>query len=201
MFKALIYFLSIILWMQVSAQPKWKLVKNKNNIQVYAAGSDSSNLKMVKTVAVIDGSIEKLISIFMDIDHQKLWVYSTKQSYLIKKISEREVIYYVETVLPWPMKNRDVPIHMNIDEKEGGKSVVITTIGEPHLIPVTKGKIRVPQFYGKWDIKATSNNKLSIDYFLHVDPGGKIPTWIVNMFVSKGPYETVNELAILLKNN
>lgn len=194
-----IYFLSIILWMQVSAQPKWKLVKNKNNIQVYAASSDSSNLKMVKTVAVVDGSIEKLISIFMDIDHQKQWVFATKQSYLIKKISEREVMYYVETVLPWPMKNRDVPIHMNIDEMERGKAVVITTIGEPHLIPVTQGKVRVPQFYGKWDIKATSNNKLSIDYFLHVDPGGKIPAWIVNMFVSKGPYETVYKLAILLK--
>lgn len=199
MLQALLFLSGTLLWLQSFAQPNWQLIKDRNGIKVYAAASDSSKLKKVKTVATIDGNIEKLIAVFRDIDGQKQWVFGTRRTYTIKKSSDNEILYYVETALPWPMQNRDTPIMMKINENKNGDAVIITTVGEPNAIPVNKGKVRVKHFYGKWDIKQTSNNKLSIDYYLDVDPSGSIPAWIINSFISKGPYETLVKLSGLLK--
>jgi len=35
---------------------------------------------------------------------------------------------------------------------------------------------------------------VKIEYELQVDPGGKVPAWLVNMFATKGPFETFKKL-------
>lgn len=199
MLRLLLHLFFIFFLVPAKAQQDWHLVKDRNGIKVYAASSDTSKIKYVKTVAIIDGTIPKLISVFKDIDGQKQWVFNTKQASTIKKYSDTDVLYYVETSLPWPMQNRDVPIHMKIDENKSNNTVMIITVGEPAAAPLKNGKVRVKSFYGKWDVKQIANNKLSIDYFLYVDPSGSIPAWITNMFITKGPYETVSHLAGQLK--
>lgn len=181
------------------AQPAWHLIKDKNNIQVYTATSDSTRLKHIKVVALLNGTVEKVIPVFLDVPRQKDWVYATKKAYIIKKITDTELLYYVETSLPWPISNRDIAIRMKILPNKNNNILTITTVGEPGAIPGNKGLVRVPQFTGNWTFTPAGNNKIKIEYFLFVDPGGSLPAWIVNMFIGKGPYETFNKLADLLK--
>ena len=39
-----------------------------------------------------------------------------------------------------------------------------------------------------------TDSKLKVNYVIHVDPGGQIPTWIANLFSTQGPYETFKNL-------
>jgi hypothetical protein len=48
-------------------------------------------------------------------------------------------------------------------------------------------------------VAAAGHDQISITYQLQVDPDGSLPAWIVNLFVSKGPYETFRNLSALLK--
>jgi hypothetical protein len=199
MHSPFLLFAGIFSSILAAAPPNWQLVKNNGGIKVYTADSETSAYKLIKTVSVFDGNQEKLISIFRDVDNQKKWVFGTRRSYLIKKINENELLYYVETALPWPAKNRDATIRMKIDNNNTDNILTITTVGEPDVIPVNKGIIRVPQIIGKWEIKMVGKDKISIDYFLDIDPGGALPAWIINLFITKGPYETFSNLAELLK--
>jgi hypothetical protein len=199
MHSPFLLFAGIFLSILAATPPNWQLVKNNGGIKVYTADSETSAYKLIKTVSVFDGNQEKLISIFRDVDNQKKWVFGTRRSYLIKKINENELLYYVETALPWPAKNRDATIRMKIDNNNTDNILTITTVGEPDVIPVNKGIIRVPQIIGKWEIKMVGKDKISIDYFLDIDPGGALPAWIINLFITKGPYETFSNLAELLK--
>ena len=182
----------------IKAQPAWHQVKDKNNIKVYTSESDSSDIKHIKVTALFDGSLDKIKAIFLDIGKQKDWVYGTKQSYVLKETSEQDLLYYVETSLPWPLSNRDIAIDMKFDENKKDNTMVIRTVGVPSAIPVKKGIVRVPHFTGDWYFKETGNNKLSIEYYLFVDPGGSLPAWVVNIFISRGPYETFSKLSGLL---
>ena len=181
------------------AQQDWELSKNKNGIKVYTRKTDSSDFKAVKVDAVLTGTPERLIDILMGIEKNIKWVYHTKTLRLIKRYNETELIYYAETSLPWPMKNRDQAIRIKVFPDSANRKVKITTVGEPGAIPATKGIVRVPYFLGIWDVQALNNHEISIQYYLNVDPGGSIPAWISNMFVAKGPYETFINLSNLLK--
>jgi START domain len=182
-----------------SAQNEWSLSKDNNDIKVYTRKTDSSDFKSVRVVAFLTGSCEKLAAIIMGVDKNIKWVYKTKTLRLIKRVNDNQLTYYEETSLPWPMRNRDQVIRVNLYPDSINHALKITTTGEPKDIPETDGIVRVPYFLGVWLVKEISTNKISIEYYLDVDPGGSIPAWISNMFVAKGPYETFVNLSNLLK--
>ena len=194
------FFLSLaIISFFAPAQNKWQLSKDNNNIKVFTRKTDSSDFKSVKVEALLTGTCDKLAGILLGIEKQIKWVYKTKSLHLIKRFSQNELIYYAETSLPWPMRNRDQAIHIIIYLDSANQSIKIITKGEPNAIPVTNGIVRVSYFLGVWQVKTISPGKIFIEYYLDVDPGGSVPAWMSNMFVAKGPYETFMNLAELLR--
>lgn len=200
MHKLLLYLFVLIAPLSTATgQQNWELSKEKNGIKVYTRKTDSSKFKAVKVEAVLQGSIDKLAAILMGVERNIKWVYATKTLRLIKRINTNQLIYYAETALPWPMRNRDQAILITLFPDSINKRLKITTVGKPKEIGLTKGMVRVPYFLGVWDVTALDTKRISISYYLSVDPGGSIPVWISNMFVSKGPYETFINLSVLLK--
>ena len=197
--KISLLFLLQILYIPAFTQQNWSLKKDKNGIKIYTAGIDSSKFKMVKVECEFDGNFQKLISIMKDVDNHKDWVYATKKSYTLKKINDDEIIYYLETSLPWPMNNRDAIIDLRVEEDTTKNLLTITTTALPHYIADKKGIIRIPSLVASYNVNATAANKIHIVYYLRVDPGGNAPAWVVNLFADKGPYETFKSLADLLK--
>lgn len=176
----------------------WELGKNENNIKVYKGESDSSKYKIIKVEAEMQGTLEKLISILKDVSNNKNWVYNTKRSYRVKTINENEFLYYAETHLPWPFDNRDMVIRMHFDLDTSQNFLNVKATGEPNAVPEVGGKVRIQKFYGDWNVKYDGANKISIVYVLQVNPGGNISPGISNLFVTKGPFETFNNLSKLL---
>ena len=193
----------LILWMLLGlhapAEPQWQLVKEGEGIKVYTANSAATDFKTIKVVAVFDGTVEKFLAILLDVGKQPDWVYGTSHAHLIKKVSAQEIHYYVETDLPWPANNRDTIIRMRLKENQDENALTITSVGEPQALPLQEGKVRVQHMAASWEVAAAGHDKISITYQLQVDPDGSLPAWIVNLFVSKGPYETFRNLSALLK--
>lgn len=180
------------------SQTEWELAKEKNSIKVFTSKNQTSKFKAIKVEAVLNGTLDKLVNILLDATNNKEWIYNTKESYPIKKLSATETISYTQTEVPWPASNRDIPINMKLNLDEKNKSLHVTVRGLPKAIPEKKGVVRIPFFDSWWNVKSDGKNKLYITYFLQVDPGGSVPAWITNMFIAKGPYETFNNLAGML---
>jgi hypothetical protein len=174
------------------------LSNKKNGIGVYTAPGGHDGLKLINVTAEMTGSLQRVKQIFTDISIQKEWVYGTRKSYLVKKQDENSLLYYNETGLPWPANNRDVVIRMEIEEDPALKSLVIRQESEKGTFPANKGVVRVQHLSGKWIFTETGNKKLKAVYYLDIDPGGSLPAWVVNLFITKGPYETFVKLQQLL---
>jgi len=193
----LMYFICIAVAGQ--SQSGWELSKEKNGIKIYTKKAESSSFKMIKVECVLEGTWQKLSAILMNIKLQEQWVYRSKKAYAIKKISANEILYYTETSLPWPIKPRDAVVRMKLYYDPKSKTYRVQSINEPKGLPEKKGLIRIQHYKASWEVKPVESKKIAITYFLEVDPAGSLPAWVVNMFVTTGPYETFARLGDLLK--
>jgi hypothetical protein len=193
-----ILFSLLFLW--ASAQTEWSLTRNENGIKVYTAKGENSKFKRIKVEAIIPGTIEKLRSVLLDVNNNKKWVYHTRQSHLVEQVNPNEVVYYAETFLPWPFSNRDVVIRMSLHVDSINHTLLVTAVGVPEAVPVNKGLVRIQDFNARWEVRSESSHQIGITYYLQLNPAGSISPSISNMFVTKGPFETFNNLAGILKD-
>ena len=181
------------------SQNTWTLKLDKDGIRVYMQNLENSPFKAIKAVCTVDASLSRLTAVLMDIPGSVDWVYGTKSCVLLKQVSPSEEFYYSEVNLPWPASNRDFIMRVTASQDE--KTKVVTVLGEnmPTYLPEKKNIVRVHQSYSKWLITPVSPGHVKVEYTLQVDPAGSLPSWMVNMFASHGPYESFKKLRAQVK--
>jgi ribosome-associated toxin RatA of RatAB toxin-antitoxin module len=171
----------------------WEQKMNKEGIQVFTAKLDNSKFKSVKVICTINTGPAQLIALLFDIDRHPEWVYNAKGDRLLKKISDKELIYYSEVKTPFPVTNRDFISHLKL-ARTSAKVITIASQAEPNYLPEKKGIVRVKNSKANWTITTLNNNETRIEYVIQFDPAGSVPAWLVNMFVTEGPFQTFRKL-------
>jgi hypothetical protein len=189
----------LLMYASMHAQSDWHMSKEKDGIKVFTRKTEGSSLKSIKVEATLQGNWQKLYKILIDVKNQSQWVYHTKNSYPIKQVSNNEVLYYTETALPWPVSNRDAVIRMKITYDPSQHLAQVLSRNEANILPPKNDLVRIPYYKATWDVRPVDANKIFITYLLELDPGGSLPSAVVNMFVTTGPFETFSKLAQLLK--
>jgi hypothetical protein len=177
----------------------WSLKRDAEGIKIYTRSltDASSNVKALRVTLTTAGTPAALAKILLDIPGQKNWVYSTKSSRVLKKVSESEVIYHSEKTMPWPVTNRDAVMHLRIATAANGvMNVRAATTDYPYA--KKDDVIRVPSSTVVWRVTPTSPTEIKIEYEATLDPGGSVPAWVTNLFITKGPYETFKKLKTML---
>jgi hypothetical protein len=64
----------------------------------------------------------------------------------------------------------------------------------PIWYPVKDGIVRIEHSVGKWIITPIDSSHVKIEYTLHLDAGGSVPAWLLNMFITQGPMESFKKL-------
>src|SRR3954471_3761896 len=101
--KQLMIFSTVMLFpLFCKGQEDWKLKQNKEGIEIYTKPLENSHLKGIKVKCALPVTLSQLVTVIMDVNTAAEWVYSTKSSTLVKKVSAAELYYYSEVNLPWP---------------------------------------------------------------------------------------------------
>ncbi len=185
--------LLMLVCMGAHAQPNWSLKKDEDGIKVFTSTTDNSSIKAIKVECTMAATPSQLVAYLLDIDKQPEWVYNTKSSTLLTKVKDNELIFYSVTEVPWPCTNRDYIAHFTINQV-APDHIVIDSKAEPDRLPRKDGIVRVKSSIAHWDITTTGPNTLNIVYTVQFDPGGAIPAWLINLFLTKGPYHTFEKL-------
>ncbi|MEP7279037.1 MAG: START domain-containing protein, partial [Bacteroidota bacterium] len=175
-------------------QSDWTLKQDKEGIKIYTKNMDASPLKAVKTVCTINASLASLTAVLIDIKGGIDWVYSTKKIVLLKQLSPMELLYYSEIEVPWPVSNRDFIVLLQVSQDQKTRVVTVGGLNKAGFLPEYKNIVRIQHSYSKWLITPLQNGQLKIEYVLEVDPGGNVPAWLINLFATKGPFETFKKL-------
>ncbi|SFD46595.1 START domain-containing protein [Chitinophaga sp. CF118] len=194
----MIFSMAMLLCLFCKGQNNWKLKQNKDGIEIYTKSVETSNLKAIRVHCALPVTLSQLVTVIMDVNTAVDWVYSTKSSSLLKKVSAAELYYYSEVSLPWPISNRDFVAHLKVTQDPHSKVVTIDGPVVDNYVAEKKDIVRVKSSYGRW-VLTPQKNGVKIEYTLETDPGGSLPAWLVNLFVAKGPHETFKKLKEQLK--
>jgi hypothetical protein len=181
------------------AQNDWKLSADKEGIKVYTSIVQDSKIKAVKVECTLDATASQLVAVVMDINTAPDWVYHVKSAKMVKQVSPTELYYYSEVSLPWPAENRDFVAHLTVSRDPDSKVVTIDGPAVPGFVPVRKGVVRIDHSFGKWVITPQGANKIKVEYSIHVDPGGSLPAWLVNIFATDAPLKIFEALKVQLE--
>lgn len=192
--QLLIISLALLFSVVSYGQDSWTLKTNKDGIAIYTKTIENSNYKGIRVKCSLPATLTQFVAVIMDVNTATEWLYSTKSSTLLKQVSPAEVYYYSEVGLPWPLSNRDFVCHLTVKQDPRTRVVTIDGPVVPDYIPAKNGIVRVTHSSGKWIISPGDNNMVNIEYTLEADPGGSIPAWLVNLFVTKGPMESFRKL-------
>lgn len=182
----------------VSGQSAWDIVKQKDDITVYTRKSENSKYKEVKINMKISCTMNELVAALEDVDAHKDWVPYTIDSKMVKKDSESKFYYYVSSDFPFPAKDRDVVIYYEREQQADSKIVITRSEAAPEVLAKDEDFVRVPFFSSTYVLTPLDDGMIDIEYLLKVSPGGKIPAWIINLGVTKGPIKTMESLIDLI---
>lgn len=192
----LIISLALLFSLISFGQENWTLKTNKDGIAIYTKTIENSAYKGIKVKCSVQATLSQFVAVIMDVNTATEWLYSTKSSSLLKEVSPAEVYYYSEVGLPWPLSNRDFVCHLTARQDPRTRVVTIDGPVVPDYMAEKNGIVRVKHSSGKWIISPADNNMVNIEYTLEADPGGSIPAWLVNLFVTKGPMESFRKLKV-----
>jgi len=195
----LVFFLLLFKVLPSSAQTSWKLSTESDGIKVYTGVFPGSKIKAVKVECEFKASASQFVAVLFDIKGSPEWLYHTVSCTVVKQVSPADLYYYSEISLPWPAENRDFVAHLSATQDKATKVITINGPAVPGFVPLKDKLVRVANSSSLWTITPVGSDKLSAIYTLHVDPGGALPVWLVNMFAAEGPVQIFKKLKLQLQ--
>ena len=162
---------------------EWRLSKNdkRHNIKAYVKNEEGKAIRSFRVEALFDAPIEVVARIQGDVDSYIRWYFGALEVKLLKKVSDKEFIYYMVHDAPIGTPDRDVILRSVIEPMTAKKpfiSVKITAL--PDYIPAKPPYVRMEA--ENYTVKITPQGKdqtlLEAEGF--IDPGGTAPSWAVN---------------------
>lgn len=181
---------------------EWILVKKDQlkNITTWAKREDGKNIRSFKIEMVAQADLETVARVHFDVENIKRWFWETKESRLLKKVSDKEYYYYQVFNAPLTIPDRDAIIRAQVEPfnaKRGYMAMKLSSISE--FMPEQPGKVRVAalNYYLKFTPIDKTTTRIEVDGY--VDPGGVTPAWAINFVQRTGPYTTMVGLARMLQ--
>lgn len=187
-------FSSFGLFSQTEKEPDWELAKEKKGIIVYTRLMKGSKFKEYKAISEIDATPSELIDILYNVEEYPEWMYAVASSKIIELDGENIFYVYSEVKLPFPFDNRDQVTKSVIirDPKSSIQTIEVSIV--PDFLPTNKGIVRMNSGRGLWQFIPLENGQTKTIHIFGGDPGGSIPSWVVNMFLVDGPIKTLTGL-------
>ncbi|OEF87890.1 START domain-containing protein [Vibrio splendidus] len=179
---------------------EWKLVRNKQGIEVYNRKVEGNDLKDFRAEADIQANLTSIIALFTDTSVGTQWVENIDEMEEIKHFSDAHTITKTYTKAPWPVSDREAIVENVISQEPNTLIVTIEQHGKPNYLPNNKKVIRVAKLESRWVLTPIDKETTHISYQVLSDPGGSIPSWLINMVAVSQPYNTLLGLSKILNS-
>ncbi|MEZ9632434.1 START domain-containing protein [Vibrio cyclitrophicus] len=181
---------------------EWKLVRNKQGIEVYNRKIEGNDFKEFRAEADIKANLTSIIALFTDTSVGTQWVENIDKMEEIDHFSEVHTVTKTYTKAPWPVSDREAIVENFIEQDPDTLTVMITQHGRPNYQPNDDKRIvRVAHLESRWVLTPLNNNTTHISYQVLSDPGGSIPSWLINMVAVSQPYKTLRGLSEMLDSH
>ncbi len=183
--RQIILILLITVTIPIKAQ--WELVVNKNDIKVYnKPGEDGYSF--YKECALVTHPLSLVYQFFIDIENYSTWINNCTEIQPIKFKKEYFYRYASYYDMPWPVQNRFSVSEISIIYADADSVILRSAPYTDHNIKY-KGALEVNRFGESVKLYRKDSTTTMVMMEGAYDPGGLIPSWLVDKFLQYGPYD------------
>jgi hypothetical protein len=173
--------LLVVLPAAANDEQAWKLARDEDGIKAYLLVQDDSPLLAFKAEAVLDASVELVLSVVLDAEHAEDWIPRLAASEVLRWIDEpRSYIQYTEFDAPWPVSNRTFVSRVDVELDPTNYEVEIRYAYAPDA------PLNVDAVQGSADgsyyilVPIDGGRRTHFTAVSVADPKGRIPSWLIN---------------------
>lgn len=178
----------------------WELAKDdkKRGIQIFLREVPGSDLKEFRGEVTVSARIQSLVALVEDTSYTPEWLHQCKAMELIEAYSPRRKLLYMVSDAPWPVTDRDSVLLSELSQDDTGQ-VVIDMTAVPEKFPANEDYIRIPKMHGTWTFTPEADGQVRVVYQVHAEPGGALPSWLINSVVVDNPYYSLRNMVKAVK--
>ncbi|XP_059525533.1 phosphatidylcholine transfer protein [Myotis daubentonii] len=184
------------------AGAEWQLMMETLGISIYRLLDQQTGLYEYKVFGVLEDCPPALLAdVYIDLDYRKQWDQYVKELY--EKECNGETVVYWEVKYPFPMSNRDYVYIRQRQELDVEGRKIYVVLAQSTSVPQfaeRSGVIRVKGY--KQSLAIESDGKKGSKVFMHYfdNPGGQIPSWLINWAAKNGVPNFLKDLAKACQN-
>ncbi len=186
---------------------EWSLQKDEVGIKVYTQEREGSSFKAFKGEAVVDAPLMSVVAVLYDTPACKTWMYECSYATNVKLVRFEENYIFQQYELGFPVSDRGVLLHSVLHfDKEGaridshevmdfcdnGNNVQCNAINQRDFVPVVRSR-------GSFVLTPIAADKTKVVWTQHTNPGGSLPTWLVNAMLIDSPFYSLLKLKTVVK--
>jgi hypothetical protein len=181
-----------------AAEYPWQLRVNKEGIAVYTRKVEASPILEYKASMMVQAKLSTLMRFFEDAKKLPQWYYQCIQAEPLASESAEESIVYFVLHLPWPVTERDCVYRRvkSLDSASGEIGYTFSAVSG--RFPQQPGKVRVLYLKTIWRFTPLKDGRIEVYFQQHSDPGGSIPSFLVNQLSLEIPFYSLKNLRKML---
>jgi hypothetical protein len=173
----------------------WDLKKNSSGIEIYTRSFEGSSFDEFRGETVISGvTLLNVLDVLLDVENYDELYPDCMNPKILKQNGKWYDIHYIQTKGPFTVKDRDCIFEQITVVDQNGKHARIVLTPLPDYIAENEDMVRIRKGSGFWDLKEDDRKNVAVTYQFHGEPGGDIPSWLVNSFVVSHPFQTLKNL-------
>ncbi|XP_069511038.1 phosphatidylcholine transfer protein [Ambystoma mexicanum] len=180
----------------------WELFTETMGIQIYRLYDKESGLYEYKIYGSLpDCPPELCADVYMDLEYRKQWDQYVKELYKVTFEKDHAICWEVK--YPFPLSNRDyVYVRERQDLDINGRKiwVILAKSASVSQCPERSGIIRVNGYKQSLAIESDGKNGSKVYMYYFDNPGGMIPSWLINWAAKSGVPSFLTDMQKACKN-
>jgi hypothetical protein len=183
----------------------WKKIGESNGIVGYTRPSTKSSVDQMKGVGIIEAPVAVIEALLRDAPAGTEYMYKCKESSIVntpelKNTTDSKHFYNV-TSMPYPVSDRDVvgKGEWSIDKATG--TLFFHAEGIKSDYKMDKKKVRMPILIADYILVPKGPDKTEVTYTALADPGGNLPSFVVNLLTKNLSIQTIAGMREMVKKD
>lgn len=197
-FNVVLVILALLLSSQSYAVGEWRLDKKEDGIAVLSREFPGSKVREIKAVTRVNSSVDALVAVINDVPNSIRLSSVVTEASIVSRVNDWNYTVYNRMSMPWPVQDRDVLSCREFNRNNDTLVVTITDVACTGM-PSKKNVIRMQRFRQQWQFSPLPEGEVEIELVAHSEPGGPIPSWMVNSMSTDVPYEMLGNLRVISK--
>lgn len=178
----------------IEEDERWQLTLDKKGVKVYTRDYEGSDIEAFKAVTTINAPINNVMSVMANPQSCTEWVHGCTVSYGFDAENFNKRHAYSVNDLPWPVQDRDYVLQINTTSDPVTKQIMMEMHAVAGKKPVDDSYVRTTIAQTYYIFTATEDDKTHMVWLQHTEPGGVLPSWLVNNLLVDIPYKSLKTL-------